>query len=99
MLADVAVEAQRAVVRSLTHALLLQKMNGQNGCVSAVPAAKRKCSIFQIGERGNWTAGDRDDLRHPAQIGVAHGNRAAAMAAPFIGLQVSEVRVPGDVDT
>src|SRR5258706_4955888 len=51
MLADVAVEAQRLVVAALTHALLLQKMNGQNGGVSAVAAAKRERSIFQIGER------------------------------------------------
>ena len=74
-------------------------MNGQNRCVSAVPAAKRERSIFQIGERGNRTSANRDDLGHPAEIGVAHGNRAAGVAAPLIGLQVSKVCIPCNIDT
>src|SRR4051812_21888163 len=37
--AEIAVEAQRAKVRALAHPFLLQKVNGQNSGVSAVPAA------------------------------------------------------------
>src|SRR5215469_271254 len=99
VLADVAVEAQCAIVSSLAHVLLSQKMNGQNGGMSAVSAAECKGSILQIRERRNRTSGNGDDLRHPAQVGVAHRDSAAEMPAPFIGLQVSEVGVPGDIDT
>src|SRR5438093_85253 len=81
-----AVEAQRPVVPALAHALLLQKVNGQNSCVSAVSAAKCERPIFQIGERRNGTSANCDDLCHPAEIGVAHGNRAAGVAAPLIRL-------------
>src|SRR5207244_2648451 len=49
-----------------------------------------------IPERAAEGAGN--DLSHPAEIGVAHGDRAAAMTAPFFGLQVSEVGIPGDID-
>src|SRR5215472_14690975 len=45
MFAHIAVEAQRAVVSALTHALLLQKVNGKNRCVSAVAAAEGKGPI------------------------------------------------------
>src|SRR5215472_6886502 len=71
MFAYVAVEAQRAVVPALAHALLLQKMNGQNSCVSAVSAAKCERPIFQIRDRRNGTSSGRHDLCHPAEIGVA----------------------------
>ena len=53
MFAHVAVEAQRPIVPSLAHALLLQKVNGKNRRMAAVTAAKRERSIFQIGERRN----------------------------------------------
>src|ERR1700693_5746997 len=99
MFAYIAVEAQRAVVPALAHTLLLQKVNGQNSCVSAVSAAKCEGSIFQIGEPRNGASGDRDDLGHPAEIGVAHGDRTTGMAAPLIGLQVGKVCVPGNIDT
>src|SRR5437660_678143 len=99
MFADIAVEAQRPVVPALAHALLLQKVNGQNSCVSAVSAAKCERPIFQIGERRNGTSANCDDLCHPAEIGVAHGNRAAGVAAPLIRLQVSKVCIPCNVDT
>src|SRR6266436_644528 len=46
MFAYVTVEAQRAVVPALAHALLLQKVNGQNGCVSAISATQRERSIL-----------------------------------------------------
>src|SRR5258707_10605501 len=39
MLTYVAVKAQGLVVASFAHALLLQKVNGKNRCVSAVSAA------------------------------------------------------------
>ena len=67
--------------------------------MSAVPAANCERSIFQIGERRNGTSAHRDDLCHPAEIGVAHGNRAAGVAAPLIRLQVSKVRIPCNIDT
>src|SRR5260370_6907289 len=99
MFSYVAVEAQRAVVPALAHAVLLQKVNGKNRCVSAVLAAKRQHPIFQIRERGNGASSDRYDFGHPAEIGVAHRDRATGMAAPLIGLKVGEVCVPGDIDT
>src|SRR5580700_4797446 len=61
MFAYVTVEAQRAVVPALAHALLLQKVNGQNRCVSAVSAAQRERSIFYISERRNRTSANGDD--------------------------------------
>src|SRR2546430_2260141 len=86
------------IFRALSHSLLLQKVNGQNSRVSAVSAAKRERSVLQVGQRGDRTSSDGNDLSHPAEIGVAHGDRAAAMTAPFFGLQVSEVGIPGDID-
>src|SRR6266542_365348 len=47
MFAYIAVEAQRAVVPALAHALLLQKVNGQNSCVSAVSAASASVRFFK----------------------------------------------------
>jgi len=78
----VAVEAQRAVVTVVTvlaHALLLQKVNGQNSRVSGFSAAKCERTIFHIGKRRNGTFSGGDDLCHPAEIGVAHGDRATGM--------------------
>src|SRR5215468_7171322 len=46
MFADVAIEAQGAVVHSLAQTLLLQKMNGKNRSVSTVPAAQSQRPIF-----------------------------------------------------
>src|SRR5206468_4190643 len=62
MFAYVAIEAQRLVVLSLAHALLLQKVNRKNRGVSAVSAAQRQRPIFQIRECRNRASGDRDDL-------------------------------------
>src|SRR5438046_10000052 len=76
MLAYVAVEAQRTVVPSFAHTLLLQKVNWKNGCVSTVSAAKGERPIFQICKARNGAAADRDDLCHPAKICVAHSDRA-----------------------
>src|ERR1700720_2285694 len=45
MFADVAVKAQGPVVLLLAHPFLLQKVNGKNGCVSAVSAAQRERPI------------------------------------------------------
>src|SRR6516165_12050156 len=98
MFAYVAVEAQRPVVPPLEDAVLLQKVDGKNRCMSTVSATKRERPIFQICERRDGASGDRDDLGHPAEIGVAHGDRTTRMAAPLIGLQVGKVCVPGNID-
>src|SRR5262249_6328888 len=79
MLAEVAVEAQRAVLLSLEQAFLLQKMNREDRGVATVAAAERQGAIFKIGKRGARTAADRDDLGSPANIGVTHPYRPAAM--------------------
>src|SRR5260370_26343024 len=42
MFAYITVETQRMVVPALAHALLLQKVNGQNRCVAAVSATQRE---------------------------------------------------------
>ncbi len=99
MLADVAVEAQRAVFSPLDQAFALQKVNRQYSGMAAVAAAERQRTISKSGERSDRAPTDCDDLGCPAEIGVAHGDRAAGMAAPHIGLQIREVGVPGDVDT
>src|SRR6476620_5333038 len=65
MLAYVAVEAQRTIVDALAHTLLLQKVDGQNGCMSAVAATDGERPIFQILESRNGTPGGCHDLRHP----------------------------------
>src|SRR5262249_13809030 len=77
---------------------LFQKVNRENRCVSAVPAAQRKRPIFQISESGNRSPGGCDDLRPPAEIGVAHCDRTTLVAAPLISLQVSKVCIPRDID-
>src|SRR5579862_4279935 len=99
MFAQVAVEAEHAVVSALDHPLLLQKVYGQNRRVTAVSAANGKGPTFQVGERRNSTPASGDDLGHPAEIGVAHGHRAAGVAAPLVRLQVSEVRIPCNIYT
>jgi hypothetical protein len=68
-----------------------KKVNGKNRCVSAVLAAKRQRPIFQICDHSNGASDDRYDFGHPAEIGVAHGDRTTGMAAPLIGLQVGKV--------
>ena len=50
-LTDVGVDAQGGVVFSLDEALSLEKVNGQDGGVSAVSAAQRERSTLQICER------------------------------------------------
>src|SRR6267143_1846130 len=97
--AQVAVKAQRLVVGSFVHALLLEEINGKNRRVSAVSATERERPIFQIRDCRNWATGDRHDLGHPAYIGIAHGDRTTGVAAPLIRLEVGEVCVPGDIDT
>jgi hypothetical protein len=37
-----------------------------------------------------------DDLGRPAEVGVSHGNRSAALAAPRIGLKIREVTMHCD---
>ena len=64
----------------------------------AVAAAQRERTIPEIGKLRNGSTGHGDDLAHPAQIGVAHRNRAATPLAPCIGLDEGEVRIPSDID-
>src|SRR6516165_3377157 len=84
MLADVGVEAQRAVVLPLDQALPGEKVNRQDRRVATVAAAEGERAVSQIGKPGNRAAAYRDDLRRPGEIGVAHGNRSASMAAPRV---------------
>src|SRR4249920_2451500 len=98
VLADVAVEAQRAVVALPNEAFAFQKVNRQDRSMAAVAAAERQRAVPQIGERGDRPAAHRDDLGRPADIRIAHGNRPASVVAPRIGLQIREVGVPTDVD-
>src|SRR5512146_13716 len=84
----VAVKAQGAVILSFSKPLLLQEMNWQNCRVTAVTAAEGKRSILQICDVRNRATGGRDDLGHPAEIGVAHGDRSTGVTAPLIGLQI-----------
>src|SRR4051812_9436532 len=58
VLAYVAVKAQRTVFPSLADALLFQKVNGKNGCVSAVSASNRERSTLQIREIRNRPSAD-----------------------------------------
>src|SRR5262245_47384498 len=51
-----------------------------------------------VRDRDNRAAGRRHNLCHPADIGVTHGNWPAALAAPYIGLQISEIGIPGDIN-
>src|SRR5262249_13599668 len=99
MFAHVAVEAQRSVVHAFAHALLRQKVDGQNRGVSTVPAAKRERTIFQITKSANRAAGDRNDLGHPAEISVPHSDRTTGVTAPLISLQEGKICVPCDIDT
>src|SRR5260370_17849809 len=94
MLAEIAVETQRAIVPAFAHILLLQKMNGKNGRVSAVPAAESERPIFQVGERVNGAAVDVDNLRRPPKIGVAHIDRPTGRASPLSGRQSAKAYVP-----
>src|SRR5215213_3527219 len=96
--AKVAVETQRTIIASLSQALLLQKVNGKNRCMAAVAAAECERPAFQIRDGRNGAASDRNDLGHPAQVGIAHGDRTTGVAAPLIRLKVSEVCVPRNID-
>ena len=51
--AQVAVKAQRLVVGSFVHVLLLEEINGKNRRVSAVSATERERPILQIRDRRN----------------------------------------------
>ena len=98
VLADVAVETQRAIGLAFDQPLRFEEMNRQDRGVPAVAAAERQCASFEIGQFRDWAAGDGDDLRHPAEVGVAHRDRRALALAPFGRLKESEIRVPADVD-
>src|SRR5262245_20799267 len=64
----------------------------------AIAAAQRKRTTSDVRERGNGAAARRHNLCHPADIGITHGNWPAALAAPYVGLQISEIGIPGDID-
>ena len=66
--------------------------------MSAVSAANCERSILQMRQGRNGTSANRNDLCHPTKIGIAHGNRAAGVIAPFIRLQISKVCIPCDID-
>ena len=86
MLAEVGVEAQRTVLLPLDQAFTLQKMNREDRGVTTVTAPECQSAISKIGKRSNLTTGGRHDFGLPSNICVAHGNRAAAMLAPSVGL-------------
>src|SRR5262245_22896898 len=96
--AEVGVEAQRSVMFPLNQSLALQKINREDRRMAAVAAAERQGAVLQIGKRSDRPTGDRNDLGHPADIGIAHRDRSAMVVAPGIGLEVCEVRIPCDVD-
>src|SRR5579871_1303049 len=98
VLADVGVEAQRLVVFPFSQPLALQKVDRENCRMAAVAAAECKGTILEIGEAGYWPASYCDDLGHPAHIGIAHGDGSTTLVAPGIGLDKSEIGIPGDVD-
>src|SRR5262249_48419723 len=97
MLADIAVEPQSAVITPLAQAFALQKVNWKNGGMPAIAAAERQCAAFHVGQRRNRSATDGDDLRGPAEVGVAHRDRSAAMITPGVRLQIRQVGIPRDV--
>jgi hypothetical protein len=66
--------------------------------VSAITASEGQGSISEVSQGSNRTAFDRYDLGPPGDIGVAHGDRPAAMIAPDVGLEKGKIGVPGDVD-
>src|SRR5712692_1330358 len=66
--------------------------------MAAITAAKRQYTIFKVGKRCDRPPLYRNDLGHPAEIGIAHGDWSAAMAAPGIGLQIREICIPRNVD-
>src|ERR1700724_3777229 len=98
MLAEVGVEAQRTVLLPLDQAFTLQKVNRENRGVTTVTAPERQSAISEICKRSDLTPGGRHDFGLPSNICVSHGNRTAAMFAPSVGLQIRQVRIPGDVN-
>src|SRR5712675_123477 len=66
--------------------------------MAAVAASERQGAVLEIRKRRHRAPGDRDDLGHPTHIRIAHRDRSAAVVAPGIGLDISEVRIPSDVD-
>jgi hypothetical protein len=62
--------------------------------MAAVSATQRKRTTFKIGQLGNRPAARRDDDGRPAEIGIAHRDRPAAVIAPGIGLQIGEIGIP-----
>ncbi len=66
--------------------------------MATVAAAEGQGAISKIGKRSDRAAADRDDLSGPADIGVTHGDRPAAMVAPRVGLQIRKVGIPCDVN-
>src|SRR5215472_2915865 len=98
MLADIAVEAQGPVVLPLDQAFVLQEVNRQDRRMAAIAAAERERALLDITQPTDRAARRRHDLGHPAEIGIAHGDRPAGAPAPRLGLQKREIRVPADVD-
>jgi hypothetical protein len=54
--------------------------------VTTVTAPERQSVTSKIGERRDLAPGSRHDFGLPPDVCVAHGNRAAAVLAPGIGL-------------
>jgi hypothetical protein len=67
--------------------------------VAGIPAAERERAAAQIGERLHRATTHGQNLRHPADIRVAHCDRSAGARTPSVGLNEGEIRVPRDVDT
>jgi hypothetical protein len=98
VLAEIGVEAQRLVVLSLDQPLALKEINRKDCCMAAVAAAESQGAVLEIGKPGNRSTRYCDDPGRPTHIGIAHRDGSAALVAPGICLEISEVRIPGDVD-
>jgi hypothetical protein len=98
MFAQIAVEAKGAILLSLHQAFALQKINQEDRGVATIAAAERQSAVPKIGQLSDLTSAGRNDLGRPTYIGVAHGDRPAAMVAPRLGLETGEVCIPCDVN-
>ena len=66
--------------------------------MTTVTAPERHSAISKVDKRSDLTPAGRHDFGLPSNICVTHGNRPAAMLAPSVGLQIRQIRIPGDVN-
>ena len=98
VLADEDVEAADRHIHSGAQSLAAQAPERNERGLRRVDRAGGDRAALEVGERLHRTAATRHEIGEAIAVGVAHGDRAAAVAGSPLRVDPRERRVPRDVD-